>query len=67
MRRFEFDMWFSLILRHFRQVMYVTALAPYLFMFILLINGVLQPGALDGIVFYLMPDFGRLADMMVYS
>lgn len=45
--------------------MYFTVTFPYVFMIILLINGALLPGALDGVIFYLKPDFSRLLDMTV--
>ena len=47
------------------QVMYVTATSPYIFMLILLIRGSLLPGAIEGIKFYLIPEWSRLLDMQV--
>lgn len=49
----------------FFQVMYVTATSPYLFMLILLINGALLPGAKDGFIYYLKPNFDRLKELDV--
>ncbi|GAA52610.1 sodium- and chloride-dependent GABA transporter 2 [Clonorchis sinensis] len=49
------------------KVMYVTATSPYLFMIILLIRTALLDGAQEGIIYYLKPDWSRLADMTVWS
>ena len=40
---------------------------PYVLLFILLIRGVTLPGAKDGIVYYLKPDFTRLTESTVSS
>ena len=45
--------------------MYVTATSPYLLLLILLVRGVTLPGAWEGIKFYLLPDWARLADPQV--
>ncbi len=47
------------------KVVYVTATVPYIFLTILLIRGLLLPGAADGIIFYLTPDFSRLKEFKV--
>lgn len=47
------------------KVVYVTATAPYVFLTILLIRGCLLPGAVDGILFYIKPDFSRLLEFKV--
>jgi len=47
------------------QVVYFTALFPYLVLFIFLIRGATLEGAGDGILFYLKPDFSRLKDPQV--
>ncbi|XP_005096864.2 sodium- and chloride-dependent betaine transporter [Aplysia californica] len=39
------------------KVVYVTATLPYILLTILLIKGATLPGALDGVIFYLKPDF----------
>lgn len=46
--------------------MYVTATSPYVLMIVLLIRGVTLPGAREGVLYYLTPDFSRLADMQVH-
>jgi len=38
----------------------VTALFPYILMLALLIRGVTLPGAMDGIRFYLTPNFEKI-------
>ena len=47
------------------QVVYFTATAPYALLLVLLIRGCMLPGAKDGIIFYLVPDFKKLATMQV--
>lgn len=48
------------------KVVYVTALFPYVLMTILLVRGVTLPGALDGIKFYLLPDFNKIKNSSVW-
>ncbi|KAL8568605.1 hypothetical protein ACOMHN_006271 [Nucella lapillus] len=48
------------------KVVYVTATAPYILLTVLLIRGATLPGAVDGIIFYLRPDFSRLTDVSVW-
>jgi len=49
----------------FLQVVYFTATFPLIVLFTLLIRGLTLEGAGDGILFYLKPDFSRLADPQV--
>jgi hypothetical protein len=47
------------------KVVYVTATAPYIFLTILLIRGLLLPGSAEGIWFYITPDYDRLMEFTV--
>ena len=49
------------------QVVYVTAVAPYIFLVILFFRGITLPGASDGIAYYLTPDFNRLFDYTIWT
>ncbi|KAH9416413.1 hypothetical protein DERP_012841, partial [Dermatophagoides pteronyssinus] len=48
------------------KVVWFTALFPYVVLFILLIRGIMLPGAIDGIRYYLTPDFNALYDANVW-
>ena len=47
------------------QVIYVTATVPYIFLTALLIRGVMLPGSMKGIDFYVKPNWSRLGDLTV--
>jgi len=47
------------------QIVYFTAVFPYVILLILFFRGITLPHAVDGIVFYLKPDFSQLADLRV--
>ena len=47
------------------QVVYFTATFPYVMLLILLIRGLTLPGAMTGVVYYLLPDPSRLLDTQV--
>lgn len=49
------------------QVVYFTATFPYFILFALLINNVQLPGAKDGILFFLMPNWSKLLEVQVRS
>ncbi|XP_071099678.1 sodium- and chloride-dependent creatine transporter 1-like [Haliotis cracherodii] len=48
------------------KAVYVTALLPYLLLVSIFIMTLLQPGALDGIMYYVVPDFSKLLDIQVW-
>ncbi|XP_053201080.1 sodium-dependent dopamine transporter-like [Panonychus citri] len=48
------------------KVVWFTALFPYVVLIILLIRGIWLPGALDGIKYYLTPDFSALTKANVW-
>ena len=47
------------------QVVYVTATAPYVLLTILLIRGLTLDGAMDGVMWYIRPDFSKLWETQV--
>ncbi|XP_028337980.1 sodium- and chloride-dependent creatine transporter 1 isoform X2 [Physeter macrocephalus] len=48
------------------KVVYFTATFPYVVLVVLLVRGALLPGALDGIIYYLKPDWSKLASPQVW-
>ena len=48
------------------QIVYFTAIAPYVLLTVILIRGVTLEGAFNGFTFYLRPDFSRLQDAQVW-
>ncbi|XP_074652897.1 sodium- and chloride-dependent glycine transporter 1-like [Tubulanus polymorphus] len=49
------------------KVIYVTATAPYVCLIALLIRGVTLPGALDGIMYYIVPDWSKLLSVKIWA
>ena len=47
------------------KVVYVTALLPYVLLTVFLVKGLTLPGAMDGILFFIKPDFTRLLNGQV--
>lgn len=48
------------------KVVYVAAVLPYVVLTALLIRGSMLPGAVDGVIFYLVPKWHRLLDWQVW-
>ncbi|XP_067648690.1 sodium- and chloride-dependent glycine transporter 1-like [Haliotis asinina] len=48
------------------KVVYVTAVLPYFLLIAIFIATLLQPGASDGILYYVVPDFSKLLEVQVW-
>ncbi|XP_071091425.1 sodium- and chloride-dependent glycine transporter 2-like [Haliotis cracherodii] len=53
-------------IRSVGKVVYVTALVPFILLTVLLIRSCMMPGAGEGILYFLRPDFSRLASVQVW-
>ncbi|XP_041376806.1 sodium- and chloride-dependent betaine transporter-like [Gigantopelta aegis] len=49
------------------KVVYVTALLPYVLLVIFVIRTLMLPGARQGVILYVYPDFNRLFDFQVWA
>jgi NSS family neurotransmitter:Na+ symporter len=65
-------MWFLVVLSVWKgaktvsKVVYVTVILPWLILIIFVIRGVTLPGAMDGLAFYLTPNFSKLLEPKVW-
>ncbi|XP_067651538.1 sodium- and chloride-dependent betaine transporter-like [Haliotis asinina] len=53
-------------IRSVGKVVYLTALLPYFLLLVLLVRSCMMPGAVDGILYYITPDFTQLANPQVW-
>ncbi|XP_074640363.1 sodium- and chloride-dependent glycine transporter 2-like isoform X2 [Tubulanus polymorphus] len=49
------------------KVVYVTATVPYFFLFALLIRGATLPGSLNGVKYYISPDWSKLLSFKIWA
>ncbi|XP_048253290.1 sodium- and chloride-dependent creatine transporter 1-like [Haliotis rufescens] len=52
--------------KSFGKVVYVTAVVPYILLTVLLIRSCMMPGSLDGLLYFLRPDFSQLNSVQVW-
>ena len=50
----------------FGKAAYVTAIFPYVMLFTMLIQGLLLPGAMNGIEYFIIPQWSKLLDPVVW-
>ncbi|MEE9555463.1 MAG: sodium-dependent transporter [candidate division Zixibacteria bacterium] len=48
------------------KVVYFTVLVPWLLLIVFVIRGITLPGAMDGLAYYLTPDFSKLLNLKVW-
>ncbi|XP_067650966.1 sodium- and chloride-dependent glycine transporter 2-like [Haliotis asinina] len=48
------------------KVVYVTAVLPYILLTVLLIRSCMMPGSVDGLLYFLRPDFSKLHSVQVW-
>jgi hypothetical protein len=62
-QQWRITLFFCLVL--FVKVVYFAATFPYAILFILLVTGLLQNGALDGVLYFITPTWEKLLDIQV--
>ena len=53
--------------KSFGKVVYFTSLFPYLILTILLFRGLSLPGAMEGVAFYIKPNWSKLLEVQVWA